>query len=80
VPTFEIYCEDVESKAIIDILTECKLCPSKSESRRMIEGGGITLNDEKVTDIKYVIQKSDFENGYALLRKGKKNYMKVIIK
>jgi tyrosyl-tRNA synthetase len=80
VPTFEISCEDVESKAIIDILTECKLCPSKSESRRMIEGGGITLNDEKVTDIKYVIQKSDFENGYALLRKGKKNYMKVIIK
>ena len=80
VPTFEISSEDIGSKTIIDILTDCKLCPSKSESRRMIEGGGITLNDEKVTDIKSVIQKSDFENGYALLRKGKKNYMKVIIK
>ena len=80
VPTFEIQKSDVNEKTIIDILTECKLCPSKSESRRMIEGGGVTINDEKVCDIKEVIKDSHIENGYALLRKGKKNYMKIIVK
>lgn len=80
VPTFEISREDMLSLPIVDIVTNCKLCPSKSEARRMIEGGGISLNDEKVTDFRYNIQESDLKDNYVILRKGKKNYMKVIIK
>ena len=44
----------------------------------MIEGGGVTLNEEKVKDIKQTITSVDINEGYALLRKGKKNYVKVV--
>ena len=43
----------------------------------MIEGGGVYLNEEKVTDIKQTLKESDMKEGYAILRKGKKNYMKI---
>ena len=80
VPTFEMSKEDMANQTIADILTNTKLCPSKSESRRMVENGGVYLNEEKVTDFRYILQDSDIASGYALLRKGKKNYMKVVIK
>ena len=80
VPTYELSREEMLSLPIVDIVTNCKLCPSKSESRRMIEGGGISLNDEKVSDFRYVIKETDLKDNYIILRKGKKNYMKVIIK
>ena len=79
VPTHYIHESDIGVKPIVDIVTESGLCASKSEARRMIEGGGITLNDEKVSDIKVLIQKQDFDKEYAILRKGKKNYIKVVI-
>jgi len=70
----------VNEISLIDALAETKLCPSKSEARRMIEGGGIYLNDDKITDTKRVLADADFEAGYALLRKGKKSYMKIVCK
>ena len=79
VPTYTISKSDVETKPIVDIVADSKLCASKSEARRMIEGGGITLNDEKVTDFRKTLETSDYADGYAILRKGKKNYVKVIV-
>ena len=79
VPTYEISSDMLDNTPIVDIVTLSGLCSSKSESRRMIEGGGISLNDNKVTDIKQVISSSDMNEGYCILRKGKKNYMKVIV-
>ena len=63
---------------ICDVLVGCKLCLSKGEARRMIEQGGITINEIKVTDFKYSLLDSDFENGFALIKKGKKQFVKVI--
>jgi tyrosyl-tRNA synthetase len=80
VPTFELEKEKVGSIAIVDVVADSKLCSSKSEARRMIEGGGISMNDEKITDFRRVLTDNDFGDGYALLRKGKKNYIKVILK
>ncbi len=77
VPTLELNKNDLGNKPIVDIITEGKLCSSKSESRRMIEGGGIYLGENKVTDIKQTIQETDLNNNYCILRKGKKNYLKV---
>ena len=77
VPTFKIEKSRLGEITLIDVLSECKLCPSKSEARRMIEGGGIYVNDEKIMDTKLVLSDNDFKEGYALLRKGKKSYMKV---
>lgn len=78
VPTFILPKSDLNTKQIVDIVTEGKLCASKSESRRMIEGGGITLNDQKVTDFRITITESDLVDNYVILRKGKKNYLKVV--
>ena len=80
VPTLELTNADIDTMPIVDIITTGKLCGSKSDSRRMIEGGGITLNDNKVIDIKRTISKSDLVDNYVILRRGKKNYLKVVFK
>ena len=53
--------------------------PSKGQARTLIEQGGITLNDEKVSDTTYQLSEEDFKDGYAILRKGKKVYHKLEI-
>lgn len=80
VPTFEIDSSNIGTMPIVDIVADSKLCASKSEARRMIEGGGISLNDNKVTDFRAVLNAEDISEGYCILRKGKKNYMKVIVR
>lgn len=62
---------------IADILVETKLCASKGEARRMIDQGGITLNDVKVTDIKLTLNNDAFTKGFAILKKGKKQIIKI---
>lgn len=64
---------------VIDICVDSKLVASKGEAKRLITQSGISLNDEKVT-LDRVINKDDFKNGYALLKKGKKSYIKLEIK
>ena len=66
--------------AIPDLLVNTKLCATKSDARRMMEQGAITFNDEKMSDFKRVVTDSDLENGYAILKKGKKNIVKVVRK
>ena len=73
-PTIKL--EDDE-KALIDVLVLAEIVPSKGQARKLIEQGGITLNDEKVTDVTYVVGKKDLENGYAILKKGKKVFYKI---
>lgn len=80
-PEFEIEKQNVESGiGICDLLVATKLCSSKSEARRMIEGGGISMKGQKVTDFALFVKLSDFENNSLLLKKGKKNFVKVVVK
>ena len=79
VPTFNISKDQLDNVLIVDILVDSKLIASKSEARRMIEGGGVYLNEEKITDFRSVLKSSDLKDGYCLLRKGKKNYIKLTI-
>lgn len=62
---------------LIDILVESKTVSSKSQARTLIEQGGISINDEKITDTKYVIKKSEFEDNFFILKKGKKTFIKI---
>ena len=64
---------------ICDLLVMTKLCSSKSEARRMIEGGGISMKGEKVTTYSLVVTKEDFKDNSLLLKKGKKSFIKVQI-
>ena len=63
--------------SILDAIITAGMAPSKGQARTLINQGGITLNDEKVTDVNYVLSDNDFKDGYAILRKGKKVYHKL---
>ena len=67
-----------EFLSMADLLVEAKLASSKGEARRLIEQGGITLNNKKVDSFNRVLTAEDFEKGYALLKKGKKSFIKVV--
>lgn len=60
-----------EGMSIIDVLAENSLASSKSDARRLIEGKGITLNEKPVESADTTLAPADFENGLALLRRGK---------
>ncbi|WP_461207081.1 tyrosine--tRNA ligase [Clostridium sp. DL1XJH146] len=78
VPTVEITKEAI-GDTILNVLAQNKVFPSKKEGRRLIEQGGLTLNDDKVEDLNTLLKEEDFKDGYALVRKGKKKYFKLII-
>lgn len=63
---------------ILELLTLCKLTSSNGEARRLIEQGGITLNDQKLTDPKLFVKAEDLQKG-IILKKGKKLFHKVIL-
>ncbi len=63
---------------ILSLLTKAELVPSKSEARRAVEQGGVTVDGEKVTDIKKTFEKTDFENG-LVLKRGKKSFKKITL-
>ena len=66
-----------ENISILDAIITARIAPSKGQARTLINQGGITLNDEKVADVNYVLSDDDFKDGYAILRKGKKVYHKL---
>ena len=80
VPQFTISREDL-SKPFIDIVAEsCKVFPSKGECRKMVQGGGVQLNKEKVTDPMRAVSEADLIAGkYLLAQRGKKNYYLITV-
>ena len=64
--------------SIVDAIVLTGIAPSKGQARTLITQGGISLNDEKITDISYVLSDSDFKDGYAILKKGKKVFYKLV--
>ena len=81
-PTAELTEEDLVNGSI-DILTmlvKSGLVPSKSEARRAVDQGGVAVDGDKVTDIKAVFAKDVFAGEGIVLRRGKKNFRKVIMK
>lgn len=65
-------------KKLLDVLTAGKVFASKSEGRRLIQQNGLSLNNAKVTDVDYILQASDFTDGEAIVKKGKKKYFKLV--
>ena len=79
-PTATITADDF-TDGNIDILTllvKTGLVPSKSEARRAVEQGGVSVDGEKVTDIKTLYTPDAFADG-AVVKRGKKNFMKVVV-
>ena len=80
IPTTELSAADLaEGSDIMTLLVKSGLCQSKSDARRNVQQGGVTADDEKVTDIGRVFTEDELRTG-VVLRRGKKNYNKVILK
>ncbi len=58
--------------SLTEAIVECGICSSKSQAKTLISQGAISLNDEKITDISYVLSDKDFEAENTILKKGKK--------
>ena len=80
-PTTEITAEELTDGAadIMTLLVKTGLCPSKSDARRNIQQGGVTANDEKITDIAKSFSADELKAG-VVLRRGKKSFQKVLLK
>lgn len=81
-PTTELTDEDFKDGAIdlITMLMKAGLVPSRSEGRRAIEQGGVSIDGEKITDIKYTMTKESLAGDGIVLKRGKKKFNKVCVK
>ncbi len=64
---------------LVDAIVKVGIAPSKGQAKTLITQNAISLNDNKITDINYTLSTKDFENGYAILKKGKKIFHKLEI-
>jgi tyrosyl-tRNA synthetase len=63
---------------LLSLLVKSGLCSSRGDARRNVQQGGVTVNDEKVTDIARSYEKADFADG-LVIRRGKKNYNRIVL-
>jgi len=79
-PTTELTGKAVEDGMdILTLLTVTGLASSRSEARRLVQQGGISIGDEKITSIEHQIALSEFEEGQMIVKKGKKVYHRVTL-
>lgn len=64
--------------SIIDFLVNIKLCSSKSDARRMVEQNAISINQEKITDVNFILTKEILSDNSLIVQKGKKQFLKII--
>ena len=64
---------------IVDLLVRTKLCPTKSDARRLVSQGGASVGGKSVTDLEARVTDADAENGAILLRAGKKRHFRIIV-
>ena len=81
VPTYAISRDELEADSrLTTLLNTSGLCTSKSEARKMVMQGAVAIGDEKVTDIDTLISYEQIGSDGLLLRRGKKNYIRLIMK
>ncbi|MBR7112046.1 MAG: tyrosine--tRNA ligase [Clostridia bacterium] len=80
-PTTELTAEDLADGAIdiLTLLVKCELCASKSEARRNVQQGGVTVEGDKVTDVYKTYTSAELAGG-LLVKRGKKSYRRAVMK
>ena len=82
-PTTELTEEDFDEEGKIDLITllvKAELVPSRSEGRRAIQQGGVSIDGEKITDIYHTVEKDAFAGDGIVLKRGKKKFKKICVK
>ena len=67
-------------KRVIDLMVKAGLCKSLGEGRRLIAGGGVYVNDDKVTEPDQEVSEKDFGTEGLMIRKGKKAFHRIVLK
>ena len=81
IPTTELTREDLANDArVTTLLAMSKIAPSNSAARRLIQGGGVAVNDEKITDVNAVVTEDMFAGDGLMLRSGKKKFHLFVLK
>ena len=82
VPVFEVEKDKVLGARAVDLLAETTKCfASKGEMRKLTQGGGVSINKEKLDVFDREISENDLLNGrYVIVQRGKKNYFLIIAK
>ena len=70
---------DNYNSSLVDVIIQVGIAPSKGQAKILISQGGISLNDEKISDVSYILSENDFKDGFAILKKGKKIYHKLVL-
>ena len=65
--------------SVLDLMLKCGLIGTKGEGKRLIQQGGVSVDDNKVTDMFASVSKADFEKGYVVVKKGKKVHHKATL-
>ena len=68
-----------EGIILLDLLVKAGLAASKSEARRLVQQGGVAVNDKKITDVNYVVAISELNDNQMIIKKGKKVFHKIIV-
>ena len=79
-PGAEIDAADVDSITVLDYIAKAKLVPSKGEGRRLLQQGGLYLNENRIEELDRIFKADDFTDGSAVLRLGKKKHFRITIK
>ncbi len=78
-PTFEVAKAD-GSETVMDVLVQAGFIPSKGEGRRLVQQGGLSINGEKMTDFALALTEDLFSDGKVVVKKGKKAFLKIVVK
>lgn len=78
VPTYTLT-NEIFGMKILDVLLLANIIPSKAEGKRLIQQGGLNVNDTKIDNIDTIVTNDFFKDGKMLVRKGKKTYNQIII-
>ncbi|NJP41737.1 tyrosine--tRNA ligase [Oscillospiraceae bacterium HV4-5-C5C] len=65
--------------SLLDVLMQARLFPSRSEARRLFQQGGVYLNGEVINDFNYQLTAADFNQGFAVVKRGKKIYHRLTL-
>ncbi len=81
-PTVELTAEDLSdgSIGILNLLTKSGMVPSNSEARRAVQQGGVSVDGEKISDVHAVVEEARLSGDGLVLKKGKKNFRRMILK
>ena len=80
-PTTEVTAAQLgDGMGLLELMVLAELAASKGEARRLVQQGGVTIDDQKIADIAYTVTAEQFKDGQIIIKKGKKTFRKILLK